>query len=221
MGKSGAASLAVQWRLETWFPEIGPELQAKFKIYNDELQKQNKALNLIGVKTIPLTDLIHFGDSILASRIVMKYHPEIKEIYDFGSGNGFPGLIFAALFPNVKVNIVDADDKKIDFMKKISSLLGLKNVQFMVIMIDKLPEKSVQYAMTRGLGPVSKSILMTRRIFKQGGLFFHFKGEEWASEVAGIPTQLCSFWQPSLLADYKLPVGEVKFAVVKTIKTQD
>ncbi len=44
---------------------------------------------------------------------------------------------------------------------------------------------------------------------------FSYKGEEWGIELGEIPTQLCSVWSPSLVSDYKLPVGAMKFAVIK------
>jgi 16S rRNA (guanine527-N7)-methyltransferase len=73
--------------------------------------------------------------------------------------------------------------------------------------------------MSRGLANISKSILMLRKVFVPNGVYFHFKSEGWASEVAEIPTALCSYWIPELVSDYMLPVGEVKFSIVKTIRT--
>ena len=72
--------------------------------------------------------------------------------------------------------------------------------------------------MARGLSNISKSILLTRRIVPPGGSFYHLKGDSWSGEVSEIPTQLCSVWTPTLVKLYKLPIGEVKFAVIKTEK---
>ena len=75
--------------------------------------------------------------------------------------------------------------------------------------------------MTRGFAPISKAILMLRKQVKRGGEVYFMKSEEWATEVANIPSQLCSFWVPSLVSEYRLPIGEVKFSVVKLKKTAD
>jgi 16S rRNA (guanine527-N7)-methyltransferase len=217
---SGSAALVLNWRIDQWFPDLSPALRASLKLYYTELLKFNKTVNLIGVKTLPHADAIHFADSILAQKLLAN---EIKatHVYDFGSGNGFPGVIFAMMMPGVKFTLIDSDLRKSEFLKHIVSLLKLKNAEVLIQQVEKIPEGSVQCAISRGFAPIAKSLLMTRKTFAKGGIYYHLKGEEWASEVAEIPTQLCSFWEPSLLGGYKLPIGEVKFSVVKSVKIQD
>lgn len=213
--KSGADPLKIHWRIDEWFPYLKEDARANLKRYHEELIKFNNAVNLIGVKTIPMSDAIHFADSILASQIITQSE-KIDHIHDFGSGNGFPGLVLAILNPDMKVSTVDTDQRKSEFIKHIVGTLGLKNVEVLVRPVESLPEESVRFAVSRGFAPIAKAILLARKLFPTGGAYFHMKSEEWASEIAQIPTQLCSFWMPALLGDYRLPVGEVKFAVVKT-----
>ncbi len=217
--KTGSDAITIHWRIDQWFPDLSPEMRARLKKYHEELLKINKSLNLIGVKTIPMADAIHFADSILASRLIAKDLKE-NEIYNFGASNGFPGLIMALLIPERKFHLVEGDGKKVEFLKHIANLLEIRNVDFLSRPIDALPAETVKCAVSRGFAPLSKAMLATRKIFPVGGVYYHLKGEEWATEIADIPTQLCSYWQPGLLGEYKLPVGEVKFAVVKTEKIQ-
>ncbi len=218
--KSGSDALVVNWRIDQWFPDLDENSKKKLKTYHDELLKFNKTVNLIGVKTIPMADAIHFADSILASRVIAK---DLKhdEVYDFGSGNGFPGIVLAILYPNKKFHLVDTDQRKAEFLKHIISTLGLKNADVFIRPVEAFPDGAIACAVTRGFASLSKALLMTRKIFPVGGVFYHLKGEEWATEISEIPIQLCSFWQPALLGEYKLPVGEIKFAVVKTEKTKN
>jgi 16S rRNA (guanine527-N7)-methyltransferase len=218
--KSGADSITVHWRIDQWYPDLNPEVRASLKKFQEELFKFNKTVNLIGVKTIPFSDAIHFGDSILASRIILN-DTKADEIYDFGSGNGFPGLVLALMAPQKKVVLVDFDQRKAEFLKHVISELRIKNASVLVRPVESLPEGSVKCAVSRGLAAISKSILLARKSFVIGGAYYHMKSEEWATEIADIPTQLCSFWQPGLVGEYKLPVGEVRFAVVKTEKIKD
>jgi 16S rRNA (guanine527-N7)-methyltransferase len=220
IAKDGADAVGAAWRIPEWFPDIPADQLAKLKKYHDELLRFNRSLNLIGVKTIPMADAIHFADSIIACRAIAK-SATIAEIHDFGSGNGFPGLVYAILFPATKVKLVEADPKKSEFLKHTATAAALTNVEVLTRSVENLSEGSVSFAMSRGFGPIAKSILNTRKIFKNGGAFYHLKSEEWAKEIADIPTQLCSYWQPSALGEYKLPIGEVRFAVVKTIKIKD
>lgn len=208
----------IYWRIDEWFSDLSPEVKIKLKAYHDELLKFNRTVNLISVKTLFVADAIHFADSILASRIIFRSHPNIDKIYDFGSGSGFPGFVFAILFPQVQVHLVESDAKKCEFLTHLQTALKVKNVTVENKTVESLGDGTIQYAMVRGLSSISKVLLMTRKIIVKGGALFHLKSEEWGAEVGEMPSQLCSIWSPSLIGEYKLPVGAVKFAVIKTDK---
>jgi 16S rRNA (guanine527-N7)-methyltransferase len=205
-----------QWRVGNWFADLSADTLSKLRIYFDELVKFNKTLTLVSPKTVPVADALHFSDSILATRVILKACPDLKEIHDLGSGNGFPGLVLALLSPSTKVVLVEMDQKKSEFLKHMISALGLKNVEIMVCKIEDLKDGSVQKAVVRGLASISKVLLLTRSKVVKGGVVFHLKTEQWGMEVSEIPIQLCSVWSPSLMGEYRLPVGEMKFAVIKT-----
>ena len=206
------------WRIETWFPDLAPAFLAHLKTYNEELVKFNKTLSLVSPKTVPMADALHFADSILASRVMMKSPNKFTEIYDLGSGNGFPGLVFALMNPTIKVHLVEMDIKKCEFLKHVISATGAKNADVICTKIESMKEGSVTHAMVRGFSSISKTILITRKLVAKGGVIFHLKGEEWGMEVSEIPIQLCSSWAPGLVGEYRLPVGEVRFSVIKTDK---
>lgn len=218
--KNGSESITVHWRIDQWFPELSTEVRSNLKKYHEELLKFNKTSNLIGVKTIPMADAIHFADSILACRIIEK-DLKTNEIFDFGSGNGFPGLVMALMMPHRKVHLVENDNRKCEFLKHMIQVLKLSNVDVLMRSVEALEAGSVTCAVSRGFAPISKAILMARKAVPVGGIYYHIKGEEWATEIADIPTQLCSFWLPSLLSEYKLPIGEIRFSVVKTEKIKN
>lgn len=206
------------WRIDTWFSDLNPEAAKQLKTFFDELLKFNRTVNLISPKTLPMADLIHMADSILAVRLILKDRNPLEEIYDIGSGNGFPGIVLAVLSPSTQVHLVDSDQRKCEFLKHAASLLQLRNVKVLNQTVETLPEGSIKVGICRGFASISKTILSTRRVVPKGGVFYHLKGENWPAEVGEIPTQLCSVWSPALVSEYKLPVGSVKFGVVKTEK---
>lgn len=217
---SNPEALNNSWRIEEWFPDLSAELSKKLKVFHSEVLKMNKSHNLISIKSQPFADALHFADGILSCRIVMRHNPAIKEVYDFGSGAGFPGVIFAVLNPTVSVKLVENDPKKVEFLNHVVRMLGLKNAAVLAQAVEALPDGSVQFAITRGFSNISRTCMAARKAVVKGGSLFHFKGEEWALEVSEMPSQLCSLWGPSLVGDYKLPIGAVKFSVVKTEKIQ-
>ncbi len=213
-----AEVLVSHWRIGTWFSDLSPEILMQFKIFNDELIKFNRSVNLVSPKTIPMADAIHFADSILSSRVITSSNAKINEIYDLGSGNGFPGLVFAILNPHIKVHLVDSDQRKCEFLKHIIASLKVSNANVLNIKIEDIKDSSMQYVISRGFASISKLILLTRKAVLKGGVVYHLKGEQWGMEVSEIPIQLCSSWSPGLVGEYRLPIGEVKFAVIRTDK---
>lgn len=210
---------SIEWRVRTWFADIPADTNDKLKKYFAELLKFNKTINLISPKTEPSADLVHFADSIIASRIVRKKINTNSMLYDLGSGNGFPGLVYAILFSDQPITLVDSDERKCEFLKHVVRAIGLKNVTVLNIKIESLPEDSIGQAICRGYAPIPKTILTLRKLLSKGGVVYHLKSDEWAIEISQIPTQLCSYWRPDLVEQYVLPAGEkAKMFVVKTEK---
>jgi 16S rRNA (guanine527-N7)-methyltransferase len=215
------SDIGPSWRIQDWFSHLDSNTQDRLKKFFDELVRFNKTLNLVSPKTLNSADLVHFADSILGWNLIKGRVPNGNTVFDIGSGNGFPGLVISILSPEINVVAIDSDKRKCEFLKAAAHTLGLKNFSVQAESVESLGEKSIQWAVSRGFAPLSKAILSTRRVFKRNGIYFHMKSEEWASEVANIPMQLCSFWRPSLVGEYKLPSGQVKYAVVQTEKISD
>lgn len=207
-----------QWRIQDFFPHIDESKRLQLLAFWELLLKYNKAINLIGPKTIIVGDTIHFADSILAAQLVKKDAPNIDVIWDFGSGNGFPGVVISILFPEFKVVCVDTDSRKCEFLKQVAASLGLTNLSVENKGIESLPPDSIKFAISRGLANISKTILLARKPFKRGGILYHMKSEQWGLEITEIPIQLCSIWSPELVGEYTLPGTTIKFGLVKTIK---
>lgn len=212
------AAAAIQWRVEQWFPDLSGEQLDKMRKYHDELHRGNRAGNLVSAKTLPMADVIHFADSILAARMIHKDNPGMSELFDLGSGSGFPGLVFGILFPKVRVVLIESDAKRCEFLRQAVSASGLGNVTVENVAIEAVAAGRMKVAVARGLASISKVILMTRKVMPTGSALYHMKGENWSAEVGEIPTQLCSVWSPALVGEYKLPLGPMRFAVVRTDK---
>ncbi len=205
-------------KLREHFPEIEKKTYVRLEIFANELVKFNKAINLVSPSTIGKMDMIHFADSILGSSIVRSEIKETTPLYDLGSGNGFPGLVFGILYPNIEIRLVERDLRKCEFMKHIADLCKLDNLKTMNQEIKSLPNASVEQAMARGLAPIPRALLHFRSIFNHGGRFYHFKSDSWSKEVADIPTQVFSVWHCELVSTYELPEIGIQQAIVLSEK---
>ena len=215
-----SSQTAPPFRIPTWFPDISPNQIKLMKAHFELVLSENRSLNLVSSKSLPFMDVLHFADSIMASRIMFQAG-HINHLYDFGSGGGFPGLICAVLYPKTKVTLVESDKSRAAFLTKVVQQMGLLNVDVINSKIESLPENSIEFAVSRDFGSLTNNLITSRKLFSKGGQYFHLKGESWGLELSQIPVQVCSYWSPSLLGEYKLPLGEFKLSVVKTEKTQD
>ena len=212
----------VEAKLKSWFPKLSEKVISGLVTYQTELLKFNKALNLISENTTKTAESVHVADCVMASQMITPLLVAGHPVYDFGSGNGCPGLIFAYLNPSREVILVDRDQRKLEFCKHAASIMALKNVNILVKGVEELPERSVHNAISRGFAPLQKALLIARKPMVRGGRFFHMKGDGWANELANIPTQVFSHWTPSLIGQYRIPgPGEVEMSLVMTEKIAD
>lgn len=59
----------------------------------------------------------HFNDSAQVEPLVPA---TAKTLHDWGSGPGFPGLILAMMRPELKVTLVESDQRKCAFLRTVS-----------------------------------------------------------------------------------------------------
>ena len=208
------------FRISTWFPDISVQHLAAMKVHFDFVAAENRALNLVSSKSLAFMDVLHFADSILAARIIFQ-SGQIQHLHDFGSGAGFPGLVMAVLYPQTHITLVESDKSRAAFLLKLVAQMKLNNVEVLNSKIESLAENSIVNAVSRDFGSLTNNLITSRKLFSKGGNYFHLKGESWGLELSQIPVQVCSYWSPSLLGEYKLPLGEFKLSVVRTEKTQD
>lgn len=204
--------LAAKEKFAKLFPTLPDNAANQLLVYHSELVRFNKAVNLVSPATIPNAETLHFADSALASNLIAKNLVPKHPLYDVGSGNGFPGLVFAIFYPEVPVVLVDRDKRKAEFLKHVASTLTLKNVTVEAVSVENLRPVSVFNMVSRGFAPLHRALLACRKQVAQGGKYFHMKGDAWVNEVAQVPSQLFSYWTPSLLGQYKLP-GDRKSVV--------
>lgn len=208
------------WRVRTWFPELSEETHQLLESYFHFIIQQNKTASIIATKTIINADLVHFADSICACQIVREKINKNIDLYDIGSGAGFPGLVYGILYPDQRVVLIESEDRKFKFLQSAVDALKLKNILVVGRKVETLPQDSIGQAICRDFMPLPRMLLTLRKLVKKGGVIFHMKSDEWSLEVSDIPTQLCSSWIPGLEQKYELPTTDARLFVVRTDKIQ-
>ena len=104
---------------------ISDEILNKLEKYKDLLIKWNDKFNLTTIIQEDQIYLKHFYDSLC---IVKSTDFNNKEICDFGTGAGFPGMVLAIVFSNSKITLLESNNKKITFLNEVKKELDLNNV---------------------------------------------------------------------------------------------
>jgi 16S rRNA (guanine527-N7)-methyltransferase len=78
-----------------------------------ELVRWNQRLGLIGPGTADEVLVRHYGEALAALPLIPR--TALRGV-DLGSGAGFPGLVLAAVRPNLEMTLVEAKEKKWSFL---------------------------------------------------------------------------------------------------------
>ena len=94
-------------------------------IYYNLLVQENEKYNLTNIIKEEDVYLKHFYDSLT---IVKSIKLDNQYICDVGTGAGFPGMVLKIIFPNIKIDLLDATLKKCNFLNMVITKLNLKNI---------------------------------------------------------------------------------------------
>ena len=95
--------------------------------YLELLTQWNSKINLVSTESLKNAEVVHFQDSIKISEIIHNIIGK-EELSDLGSGAGFPGLVYAHLYPESQITLYERIDKKRAFLLAVTTELKLKNI---------------------------------------------------------------------------------------------
>lgn len=205
--------------------ELGIELSekqlAQFDRYADLLKEWNEKMNLTAIVEKEEVIEKHFYDCILPCKTISFSN---KKILDIGSGAGFPGMVFAILYPESEVTLVDATRKKFLFLEEVRNQLGIENVVFHVGRVEEMRKQRESYDIVSSRGFATLRILLevAAPLIKVGGTIIAMKsqrGEEELKEAYGTIVKLKL--KEVNLQKATLPSGDVRlnYLFQKTEKT--
>ena len=136
-----------------FYQNVSRETYDKFRVFEATLIKWQRSINLISKSTIKDIWFRHLLDSAQ----LYPFISNIKgNIFDFGSGAGFPGLVLA-IMGHKKICLVESDQKKCTFLREVAMLCEIE-VSIFNTRIENLEYKDVYLIMSRALAPLSKLI---------------------------------------------------------------
>lgn len=159
--------------------KLSEKQKNQIKIFKKALVEKNRFINLFSKKA-PTTQLkILLDQGLLTGQALgVVFNPPGDPVLDIGSGNGFPGLLMAILFPKTKFFLCEKKRKKAEFLKFISNKADIFNTKV-------LPQRAEDIKITfsiiisQAALPVEKMLKLLSQILDKKGQAFLWQSSNW------------------------------------------
>ncbi len=154
-----------------------------FATYLNMLKEWNNLFNLTAIVDDEQIVEKHFLDSL----IPLKYVSLIdKKVIDIGTGAGFPGMAIAIALPEVKMTLLEPNNKKIRFLTAVKDKLQLKNATIISGRAETENELRERYdvAIARAVKQLNILLELSTPLLKVKGFFIAMKSSSANEEIA-------------------------------------
>ena len=156
--------------------KIDDKTLEQLNIYKDFLIEYNKHTNLTAIKDEEDIYLKHFYDSIIVSKY---YQFKNQKILDIGTGAGFPGMVLKIFFPDLKLTLLDSNNKKIKFLNELCEKLKIKDINTICERAEDYCRKNRELfdiVTSRAVSNLTTLSELSIPFVKKGGYFIPLKG---------------------------------------------
>lgn len=160
---------------------IEEDILDRLEIYIRLLAKWQKAINLVGPKTLEDPWRRHILDSAQLIDLVGAAEGADNRIVDLGSGAGLPGLILA-LMTGLPVQLVESDQRKSTFLREAARETRTA-VDVHVGRIEAIQPLLGNVVTARALAPLVKLLPWVHRHLADGGKTVLLKGADVDEEL--------------------------------------
>ena len=116
--------------LQPFTADVPPEFTSQLQAYLDLLLRWNARMNLTAVRDPEQILTRHFGESLFAARVLREAGALAPNatLADVGSGAGFPGILIKLFAPDLRVTLIESQNKKATFLREVIRALGLSHI---------------------------------------------------------------------------------------------
>lgn len=155
--------------------------------YGALVKEANEQFNLTRILSEEEMAQGHFYDSL--TPFLKGLIKAGDKVVDIGTGAGFPGVPLALYEPALSLTLIDATEKKVEFVREACRKLGIENVRAVWGRSEELsllPEYFEAYdvALARAVARLNILLELSAGFVKKGGLFVAYKGADAREEAA-------------------------------------
>jgi 16S rRNA (guanine527-N7)-methyltransferase len=175
----------------SFFPNVSRETLVRLEEYAALLAKWNPVINLVSKSTLPDVWQRHMRDSAQLWPLCPK---GARLWVDMGSGGGFPGIVIAILAaelaPEMRVILIESDQRKATFLRTVAQTLGLE-LRVESQRAEDVPPLGADVVSARALTALSGLLPLAQRHLAENGVAIFPKGQSAAQEL----TEALELWQ--------------------------
>jgi len=191
--------------------------------YKDLLIEWNKKFNLTTIVEEKEIFLKHFYDSLC---IVKSDNLENKNICDFGTGAGFPGMVIAIVFKNSNITLLESNSKKVTFLNEVKKQLNLKNVSIINDRVENYGRNNRELfdiVTCRAVSNLNIILELSVALLKVGGKFIPMKSNVSEELEISMNNSILLGYKLLRKIEYYLPIEKSKrtILVYEKIKETD
>ena len=155
------------------------------------LQRWNGTYNLTAVRDPAQMLAQHLADCLAVVGPLRRFCGEAAcRLLDVGSGGGLPGVVIAALNPQIDVTCVDAVGKKAAFVRQVAAELHLRNLHAEHVRVEHLKSPTFHVVTSRAFASLADFTRLTRPHLADEGAWMAMKGKSPADEIAALPVDV-------------------------------
>jgi 16S rRNA (guanine527-N7)-methyltransferase len=164
---------------------LPPAAPALFARYHHFLLEENKKFNLTRITAAEEVMIKHFLDSLM----LLVIFPDVSgPLLDLGSGAGLPGIPLKLARPTLALTLLDALQKRVNFLQQLSTHLSLEQVSFLHGRAEDLGQESklrekYPLVVSRAVAKMPVLLELALPFVALGGYFIAYKGPEGATEL--------------------------------------
>jgi 16S rRNA (guanine527-N7)-methyltransferase len=147
------------------------------------LEKWNRTYNLTAVRERAQIVSIHLLDSL-----ALAPHIALGPVLDVGSGGGFPGIPLALARPDLRVTLLDSNQKKSAFQRQAVATLQLTNVDVVCERVERWQSaRPFECIVSRAFSDVADFVAGAAHLLSADGVFAAMKGAVPHDELLRLP----------------------------------
>ena len=167
--------------------QVPAQAPAQLAEYGRLLLEKNQVMNLTAIREEDGVARLHMLDCAAQLRYADF---QGKTLIDVGTGAGFPGLALKILVPSLKVTLLDALGKRVNWLNEAAQRLGLSGVEAIHARAEEQAQvkgfrDSFDFASARAVADLRLLSELCLPYVKVGGQFLAMKSVESGPELEG------------------------------------